>query len=70
MPPDLVVYVKLLQIYYNNALTGHFSEKKILNLFLYKYYWPSININIMNYIFTCDLYQYIYTPQYRPYSKL
>ena len=35
---DLVVYIKLLQIYYNNTLAGHFREKKTLDLLLCKYY--------------------------------
>jgi len=38
MPLDLVVYIKLLQIHYNNALAGHFSKKKTLDLLLRKYY--------------------------------
>jgi hypothetical protein len=57
VPLDLVVYAELLQIYYDNALAGHFSEKKILDLLLCKYYWPSINVDIVNYISTCDLCQ-------------
>jgi hypothetical protein len=55
MPLDLVVYIELLQIYYNNALAGYFSEKKILDLLLRKYYWPSITADVINYISTCDL---------------
>ena len=38
MPLDLVVYIELLQIYYNNALASHFREKKTLDLLLRKYY--------------------------------
>jgi hypothetical protein len=38
MPLDLVVYIKLLQIYYDNALAGYFSKKKTLDLLLCKYY--------------------------------
>ena len=55
MPPDPAVYAKLLQIHYNNALAGHFGEKNTLNLLLRKYYWLNINVDIMDYIFTCDL---------------
>jgi len=38
MPLDLAVYAELLQIYYNNALAGHFGKKKTLDLLLCKYY--------------------------------
>ena len=38
IPLDLAVYIKLLQIYYNNALASYFSKKKTLNLLLRKYY--------------------------------
>ena len=55
MPLDLVVYAELLQIYYNNTLAGHFSKKKTLDLFLHKYYWLSINADIINYISTYNL---------------
>ena len=62
MPLDLAVHAELLQIYYNNALAGHFNKKKTLNLLLHKYYWPSINADIINYIFIYNLCQYIYAP--------
>jgi len=62
MPLDLVVYIELLQIYYNNALAGRFSEKKTLDLLLRKYYWPSINADVVNYISTYNLCQRIYAP--------
>jgi hypothetical protein len=38
MPLDLVVYIELLQIYYNNTLVSYFREKKTLNLLSRKYY--------------------------------
>ena len=38
MPLDLAVYTELLQIYHNNALAGHFSKKKTLDLLSRKYY--------------------------------
>ena len=38
MPLDLVVYIELLQIYYNNALASYFREKNTLDLLLRKYY--------------------------------
>ena len=50
MPLNLAVYIELLQIHYNNTLAGHFSKKKTLDLLLYKYYWPSINRDVVNYI--------------------
>ena len=56
MPLDLAVYAELLQIYYNNALAGHFSEKKSLDLLLRKYYWPSITADVVSYISTYNLY--------------
>jgi len=56
MPLDPVVYIELLQIYYNNALAGHFSEKKSLDLLLRKYYWPSITADVVSYISTYNLY--------------
>ena len=55
MPLNLVIYTELLYIYYNNTPASYFSEKKTLNLFLYKYYWLSINANIINYIFAYNL---------------
>jgi hypothetical protein len=62
MPLNPAVYTELLQIYYNNTLAGHFNKKKTLDLLLCKYYWPSINVDVINYISTCDLCQCIYTP--------
>jgi hypothetical protein len=56
MPPDPVVRVKLLQIHHNDALASHFSKKKTLDLLSRKYYWPSINMDIVNYISTYNLY--------------
>jgi len=38
MPPDPAVHAELLQIHHNDALAGHFSEKKTLDLLLRKYY--------------------------------
>ena len=38
MPLDLTIYTELLQIHHNNALAGHFSKKKTLDLLLRKYY--------------------------------
>ena len=38
MPLDPAVCIELLQIYYNNALAGHFGEKKTLDLLSRKYY--------------------------------
>ena len=61
MPLNLAIYIELLQIHYNSTLAGHFSKKKTLDLLLYKYYWPSINIDIINYISTYNLCQRIYT---------
>ena len=62
MPLDLIIYTELLQIHHNNALAGHFREKKTLNLLLRKYYWPSITADVVNYISTYNLYQRIHTP--------
>ena len=38
MPLDLAVYIELLQIHYDDALAGHFSKKKTLDLLSRKYY--------------------------------
>ena len=62
MPLNLAVYAELLQIHHNNALAGHFNKKKTLDLLSRKYYWPSINMDIINYISTYNLCQCIYTP--------
>ena len=62
MPLDPAVYIELLHIYYNNALTGHFGEKKTLNLLLRKYYWLSITVDVINYIFTYNLCQCMRAP--------
>ena len=62
MPLDLVVYIELLQIYYDNALAGHFREKKTLDLLSRKYYWPSITADVINYISTYDLCQRMRAP--------
>ena len=62
MPLDLVVYIELLQIHYNNTLASHFGEKKTLDLLLRKYYWPSITTDVINYISTYNLCQRIHTP--------
>jgi len=56
MPLDLVVYIELLQIHYDNALASHFSKKKTLDLLLRKYYWPSITADVISYISTYNLY--------------
>ena len=56
MPLDLAVYIELLWIYYNNALAGHFSKKKTLDFLSRKYYWPSINIDILDYVSTYNIY--------------
>jgi len=70
MPPDPAVYVELLQIHHDNALAGHFSKKKTLDLLTRKYYWPSINADVVSYISTCDLCQRMRAPRHRPYGKL
>ena len=62
MPLDLAVRAELLQIYYDNALAGHFGEKKTLDLLSRKYYQPSITADVVNYISTYNLCQRIYTP--------
>ena len=61
MPLNLAVYIKLLPIYYNNTLASYFNKKNFLNPFLHKYFWPSINADIIKYISTYDLCQCIYT---------
>jgi len=38
MPLDPAVRAELLQIHHDNALAGHFSKKKTLDLLLRKYY--------------------------------
>jgi hypothetical protein len=38
MPLDPAVYIKLLQIYHNNALASYFGEKKTIDLLSRKYY--------------------------------
>jgi hypothetical protein len=62
VPLDPVVCVELLQIHYDDALAGHFGEKKTLDLLSCKYYWPSITTDVMNYISTCDLCQRMRAP--------
>jgi len=62
MPLNPAVYIKLLHIYYNNALVSHFSEKKTLNLLSRKYYWLSINVDVLDYVSTYNLCQRMRAP--------
>jgi len=61
MPLDPAVYIKLLHIHYNNALASHFGEKKTLNLLSCKCYWLNINVDVLDYVSTYNLCQYIRT---------
>jgi len=62
MPLDPAVRIELLQIHHDDALAGHFGKKKTLDLLTCKYYWPSINTDVVSYIFTCDLCQRMRAP--------
>jgi len=56
MPLNLTVCIEFLQIHYNDILASHFSKKKTLDLLLCKYYWSSINADILDYILAYNLY--------------
>ena len=56
MPLDPAVRTELLQIYHDNALAGYFSKKKTLDLLSRKYYYLSMNTDVIDYISTYNLY--------------
>lgn len=51
-----IIYLKIINYYYNDLLTGHFGIKIIRGLVAKKYFWPISLEDIEVYIKGCDVY--------------
>ncbi|KAL1953584.1 hypothetical protein VTO42DRAFT_2564 [Malbranchea cinnamomea] len=70
VPNDPALRQKLLRIYHDDLLSGHFGEKKMLVVLRTKYFWPKMQKSIATYCKTCQSCQKGKARTHTPYGTL
>ena len=55
VPPDMAIRAEIMKICYDDPLSGHFSQRKTLTLVRRRYYWPTLEIDVKDYVKGCDI---------------
>jgi hypothetical protein len=50
------VLSEIMKIYYDNPLSGHFSQRKTIALVRYNYYWLTLEEDVKKYVKGYDIY--------------
>ena len=65
-----IIKTKLISRHYDNQLVGHFGIKKIWELIARKYYWPSLYLDVEEYVKSCDICLASKAIRHKPYGDL
>ena len=61
---------KLLNIYHNDPLAGHFGRTRTTELLKRKFHWVNMQDDVAQYVKECAICQGAATPRHRPYGEL
>ena len=56
VPPDMAIRAEIMKICHDDPLSGHFGQRKTNTLVRRRYYWPTLETDIKEYIRGCDIY--------------
>ena len=70
VPAQEAVIQELLKRHHDDPLAGHFGVDKTTELTGRKFYWPTMNQDVKEYIDSCDICQRTKTKRHRPYGEL
>jgi len=57
VPREEALKAEIMKICHDDPLAGHFGQEKTLELVARKYYWPSMRLDVREYVKTCDVCQ-------------
>ena len=64
VPTNQILRTKIVQVYHDDPLAGHFAAEHTENLVKRKFFWPNIALFIKNYTRTCPICQHTITPRH------
>ena len=64
------IRTELISQHHDNLLVGYFGIKKIRELIVRKYYWPTLRHNVETYVKSCDICLTSKTIRHKPYGDL
>ena len=57
VPSDMAVRAEIMKICHDDPLSGHFGQRKTLTLVRRRYYWPTLETDVKEYVKGCDICQ-------------
>jgi transposase InsO family protein len=65
VPPDMAVRGEIMKICHDDPLSGHFGQRKTLTLVRRRYYWPTLDTDVREYVKGCDICQRVKAVRHR-----
>jgi Integrase zinc binding domain/Chromo (CHRromatin Organisation MOdifier) domain len=70
VPAQKALTQELLYLYHDDQLAGHWGIEKTRELLERKFYWPTLVVDVREYVTTCFTCQNIAISRHKPYGKL
>ena len=70
VPEQKSLIQELMYLYHDDQFAGHWGVDKTIELLQRKFYWPSLAVDVREYIATCSVCQHMAIPRHKPYGKL
>ena len=70
IPPCAKLRQKILNLYHDDPLAGHFGRNRTEELVKRKFHWEYMQKDIANYVQECPVCQGTIAPRHKPYGKL
>lgn len=61
---------KLLELYHDDPLAGHFGQTRTTDLLKRKFHWLRLHEDVKEYVMSCAVCQGTTAPRHRPYGKI